>query len=131
MPAISLLRNERIGLTYEMRTYGSADEALASLQLVYGACAVLTSTGLHLPADICQHFILWMAYAMLISFENGANSTFNFGAVIGMSPQDFLPRVRTHFPYGGFAPLAAYMEDKQRLHDMDFGMLLDNVLCIT
>ncbi|KAJ7652815.1 hypothetical protein DFH06DRAFT_1418476 [Mycena polygramma] len=108
MPAISLLRNERMGVTFEMRMYDSVEEALAALQLVY---------------DICHHFILWMAYAMLVSFENGSNSAFNFGAVIGMTPQDFLPRVRTHFPYGGFAPLAAYMADKQRVHDMDFALV--------
>lgn len=36
MPDISLLRSERIGLTYEMRTYGSREEALATLQLIYG-----------------------------------------------------------------------------------------------
>ncbi|KAJ7728794.1 hypothetical protein B0H14DRAFT_2640592 [Mycena olivaceomarginata] len=36
MPAISLLRNDRLGITYEMRTYNSR-EALAVLQLIY-AC---------------------------------------------------------------------------------------------
>jgi hypothetical protein len=62
-----------------------------------------------------------MAFAMLVSIQNGPDSTLNFGASIGMHTIDFMPRVRTCFPMGGFAPLAAYMADKQHANKMDFG----------
>ncbi|KAJ7132664.1 hypothetical protein C8R46DRAFT_1326772 [Mycena filopes] len=108
MPALSLLRSEKFGITYELRTYESAEEALAALQLIY---------------DICRHYILVMAYAMLVSFQTGVESKFNFGAVIGMHALDFMPRVRTCFPMGGFAPLVAYMADKQYANKMDFALV--------
>ncbi|KAJ7843720.1 hypothetical protein B0H13DRAFT_2676343 [Mycena leptocephala] len=108
MPTLSLLRSEHIGITYEMRSYASRDEALANLQLIY---------------DICQHFTLWMAFAMLVSIQNGPDSTLNFGASIGMHTIDFMPRVRTCFPMGRFAPLAAYMADKQHANKMDFALV--------
>lgn len=123
MPAISLLRSEHIGITYEMRTYRSRDEALATLELIYGMSSAHGPTRIHLFVDICRHYILWMAYAMLVSFQNGSTSTFNFGAAIGMHAAEFMPRVRTCFPMGGFAPLAAYMVDKEHVNKMDFGAL--------
>ncbi|KAF7371490.1 hypothetical protein MVEN_00003600 [Mycena venus] len=73
--------------------------------------------------DICRHYILRMAYAMFISFQNGPSSKLNFGAAIGMHALDFMPRVRSHFPYGGFAPLTAYMADKQHANTMDFALV--------
>lgn len=76
MPAISLLRSEHIGITYEMRTYRSRDEALATLELIYGMSSAHGPTRIHLFVDICRHYILWMAYAMLVSFQNGSTSTF-------------------------------------------------------
>ncbi|KAJ7937755.1 hypothetical protein B0H13DRAFT_1852391 [Mycena leptocephala] len=108
MPSLSLLRSEHIGITYEMRSYASRDEALANLQLIY---------------DICRHYTLWMAFAMLMSIQNGPGSTLNFGAPIGMHTIDFMPRVRTCFPMGGFAPLAAYMADKQHANKMEFTLV--------
>lgn len=42
MPAISLLRDERMGITYEFREYGSTSEALATLQVIYGTAYLVS-----------------------------------------------------------------------------------------
>ncbi|KAJ7859047.1 hypothetical protein B0H14DRAFT_2577418 [Mycena olivaceomarginata] len=48
------------------------------------------------------------------TFQNGANS---------MHTLDFMPRILAHFPIGDFAPLAAYMANKQHINAMDFALV--------
>ncbi|KAJ7864102.1 hypothetical protein B0H14DRAFT_3443688 [Mycena olivaceomarginata] len=108
MPAISLLRDERMGISYEFREYGSTSEALATLQVIY---------------DVIDHYWLLVCYALFTSILHGFNSTLNFGALIGMSVHDFMPRVRAHFQFDGFAPLTEYMADKQRANMIEFALV--------
>jgi hypothetical protein len=63
-----------------------------------------------------------VCYALFTSILHGFNSTLNFGALIGMSVHDFMPRVRAHFQFDGFAPLTEYMADKQRANMIEFGV---------
>ncbi|KAJ7848258.1 hypothetical protein B0H14DRAFT_2768273 [Mycena olivaceomarginata] len=96
MLAISL-RDERMRITYEFREYGSTSEVLATLQFIY---------------DVIDHYWLLVCYALFTSILHGFNSTLNFGALIEMSVHDFMPRVRAHFQFDGFALLTEYMADK-------------------
>lgn len=128
MPAVSLLRSQSFGPTYEMRTYDSREAALEALQLINGMRLSTSEIDSYLPcADLCSHFLLWMAYALYVSICNGQSSAFNFGAVIGMHPADFMPRVQYHGAPGVFLPLVEYMADEQHNHKMDFGMLSESV----
>ncbi|KAJ7752541.1 hypothetical protein B0H14DRAFT_3166648 [Mycena olivaceomarginata] len=104
MPAISLLRDERMGISYEFREYGSTSEALATLQVIY---------------DVIDHYWLLVCYALFTSILHGFNSTLNFGALIGMSVHDFIPGPRS-LPVRRFAPLTEYMADKQRANMIEF-----------